>query len=727
MCCQEPEARAPFIGCDWLTFPETDANLTRTVFIAENAVKAVLEMTALGYYEAYINGIPLGDDKYFPPMSNYEKRDLSIIHMPICDEMDYRIYYAEYDVTDLLNSGKNVFAAHIGAGWYGQHKSQNEGMVKWGDNLLVFRLTVMQSDGNKTVICSSPSNTKWKSSYIRESSLYFGEYQDAALYEQDWNLPSYDDGTWSTPEIRSAPEAKLCLADFPRDRMIRSIEPKIIYSFGDRKIYDIGETAAGYAVVVFPSNARKNEEAETRYADALHPDGSLNFHYCGGTSRMQRDRFVYDDTGLKEFYPHFTWHAARYIELTGFAEIKEFRVVQTDLPQLSSFTSENETLNWIFEAYVRTQQANVHGCVPSDCPHRERLGYTGDGQLTCGAVMSVFDARGLYRKWARDIRDCQDNNSGHVQHTSPFYGGGGGPGGWGGVACILPWRYYQFYNDKNILAVSYNSMKAYLRYMINHSEEGLVTSGEPGGWCLGDWCAPHNINEIPEPFVNTFFLKLCAEITAKTAAVLGHNVESAGYKKLADDSANAINRRYFDPSTGSYCSGVQGADAYALHIGLGDERTLSNLVKKYESLQMLDTGIFGTYFLIGVLFEKGYGSLAFRLLTNESEVSFYNMKKNGATTLWENWDGCDSRCHPMFGAIVEYYFSEILGIKRYLDQPGFKEITVSPADIPELMEVSGTLWTADGEIAVRIQTDTSGKRTFTVNTTGSVVCVADVG
>ena len=710
---QEPEAKFPFAGCDWLAFPEADANLTRTVFEAKNVAKASLAMTALGFYEAYLNGTPLCEDRYFPPMSNYEKRDLTVIHMPIRDEMDYRIYFAEYDVTDLLREGKNVLAAHIGAGWYGQHKSQNEGMGKWGDNLLVFRLALTHEDGSETVVSSSPANTKWDRSFVKESSLYFGEYQDAALYEADWNLPDYDDGNWRAPDVRTAPEAKLCAADFPRDKVVRTIEPKVICSFGDRKIYDIGEEAAGYAVVLFPEHAHKNEVAETRYADELNTDGSLNFHYCGGTARMQRDRFIYADTGLKEFYPHFTWHAARYIELTGVAEIREYRVVQTDLPQLSSFRSDNETLNWIFDAYVRTQQANVHGCVPSDCPHRERLGYTGDGQLTCGAVMSVFDARELYRKWARDIRDCQDKVGGHVQHTSPFYGGGGGPGGWGGAACILPWRYYQFYNDKEVLAASYDSMKAYLGYMVRHCEDGLVTSAEPGGWCLGDWCAPHNRNEIPEPFVNTYFLKLCADITAKTAAILGRTEDVALYEKLAVDSAGALNRHYYDAATGSYCGGVQGADAYALDIGLGDDRTLANLVAKYEALGAQDTGIFGTYLLIKTLFKKGYGSLAFRLLTNESEVSFYNMKKHGATTLWENWDGCDSRCHPMFGAVVELFFSEILGIKRFNDEPGYGKVTVSPAEIPELKQVHGTMWTAQGEITVQIMTDEYGNKRTT--------------
>ena len=208
--------------------------------------------------------------------------------------------------------------------------------------------------------------------------------------------------------------------------------------------------------------------------------------------------------------------------------------------------------------------------------------------------------------------------------------------------------------------------------------------------------------------------------TAKTAAILGHDADIAVYEKLAANSADALVRHYYDDATGSFCGGVQGADAYALDIGLGDDRTLANLVSKYEALGAQDTGIFGTFLLMKVLFEKGYGSLAFRLLVNESEVSFYNMKKHGATTLWENWDGCDSRCHPMFGAVVELFFSEILGIRRYNDEPGYSKVTVSPADIPELKEIHGKLWTSNGEINVEISMKEKGKKEIKVKVPSTI-------
>ncbi|MBE6715309.1 MAG: hypothetical protein E7573_00130 [Ruminococcaceae bacterium] len=710
-----------FTNSNWLTFPEMDAVLTRTAFTCENINEATLYITALGYFEAFINGKRVSDEHFIPAMTDYEKRDLSKIHMPIFDTLSHRIYYHKYDITASVNNGKNILATHIGAGWYGQHESPNEGMPYWGDNTLVFSVKLTDNNGNITFIDSSSDNTKFRKSYILETSLYYGEYHDARVYPIGWKNADFDDSTWENSKVRFAPDTVLEECFFPSDKVIRTITPKVIYEFGDQKIYDIGELAAGYAVLVFENSARNNERATIRYADELNDDGSLQFHYVGGTSRMQRDHFVYDIRAKgQEFHPHFTWHAARYIEVTGICHLTEYRVIQSDIKKTSDFNCDNETLQWIFDAYVRTQNANIHGCIPSDCPHRERLGYTGDGQLTCGAVMSVFDAKEMYKKWMADIRDCQDKVGGHVQHTAPFYGGGGGPGGWGGAVCIVPYRYYKFYDDVSVLSDSYDSMKAYLKYMINHTEDGLVTSEEPGGWCLGDWCPPKNIVLIPEPFINTYFLAKCAEMTAETAEILGFNDEIDVYNKLANDSKSALIKHYYNEDTCSFVEGVQGADAFALDLGLGNDKTRKNFIEKYETLLTFDTGIFGTDLVIRMLFKLGRSDIAFKLLVNEEESSFYNMKKHGATTLWENWDGCDSRCHPMFGAVIEYFFSEILGIKRYEDKAGYKEITIKPANIPELKNIKGTMRTKWGNITVVINTDKNGTKNIKTEVTGEI-------
>lgn len=707
-----------FSSSQWLHFDSGDAHMTRTVFdLQHKPLKATLYITALGYFEAYLNGVPLSDDKFIPPMSEYEKRDLTKTHMPIWDEFSYRIYYFSYDVTDKLTDGKNVLGTHIGAGWFGQHTSPNEGMPKWGDNTLVFTLRLFYINGKEETIVSSAENTKFKQGYILSSKLYSGEVHDYNLFEENFFLPSYPEKDLLPCSERNAPESELCSVDFPADKLLRVIKPTVIHEDGDRKLYDIGETAAGYAVVRFKTD-RKGVIALTRYSDVLKENGSPDYHYAGGTLRMQNDVFISGGNEKQDCFPHFTWHAARYIELTGEADITEYRVIATDLKQISFFESDNETLNWFFDAYVKTQTANVHGCVPSDCPHRERLGYTGDGQLTCGAVMSVFDARQFYKKWMRDIKDSQDKAGGHVQYTAPFYGGGGGPGGWGGAACIVPWRYYEFYNDVSVLEESFASMQAYIGYLLRHSEDGLVTSGEKGGWCLGDWCPPHNDVKIPESFVNTYFLSKCADICRKTAEILGDSSVSKKYRNIREAANEAIVRHFYNDTTHNFFDDTQGANAFALDIGLGDDQTLRNTVKKYEALGQFDTGIFGTDLLIRILFANNEAQLAFELLTGEGEISFCNMKRNGATTLWENWDGCDSRCHPMFGAVTEYFFSGILGIKKE-NAAGFEKVSICPPVIKGLNNYSGTFGTANGSITVKVITE-NGKRKVLTSATGNI-------
>ncbi len=709
--CFNVQLSTVFDGCKRLLFSEeAEAVYTRTVFNAENITGAKLYITALGYFEPYFNGALLTEDKLIPAKSDYEQRDLSNLSYPIFDTMSHRIYYYTYDLTPYLRRGENVMAAHIGNGWYGDAKNPAEHVPQWGEKFLIFKLELTDADGKTSVIRSAAGNTRWHRSHVLESSLYYGEYHDYRKYINGWNDVGLDEAKWHAPTEAALPHTYFMEPDFPADAVCGEIEPKLIERCGDRKLYDLGETASGYPIIVGDADATINSVATLRYADVLDENNALLFHYTGGNMRLQRDTYVFTpEFAKKELYPHFLWHASRYIELTGTAAIKTFVKVQTPLKRVSKFKSDDETLNWFFKAYTNTQEANIHGCIPSDCPHRERLGYTGDGQLACGAVMSIYDARDMYRKWMRDIRDCQDIRNGHVQHTAPFFGGGGGPGGWGGAAVIVPFRYYQFYNDVEILKTSYNSMKAYIGYMAAHCTNNIVTREEEKGWCLGDWCTPDKI-QIPEPFVNSYFFVKCAEMCAKTAKILQKEDDAESFSAIADAVKNAIVREFYDPSTGSYCGGIQGADAFAMDIGLGNMRTLQNLVNKYEQLGTLDTGIFGTDILIRVLFREGYASLAYRLLTNKGEVSFYNMKKAGAMNIWEQWDGDHSRCHPMFGAVAEYFFSEILGIRRFEDRPGYKDVIIRPAEIPELRHVSGTMGTPWGNITVLIGTDSSGKR-----------------
>lgn len=705
----------PFKNTIALTFPDVKACLVRSSFFSEKAKKAVLNITALGYFEAFINGTVLTENRLMPPKSDYCERDLTKALYPIHDTMYHRIYYYSYDITSLLRCGENVISTHIGAGWFGQDECDIEGMGKWGNNLLVFSLDLTLADGTKKRITPSDTKNKWHESYITKTNIYYGETVDGTRYQTKWKELDFSDDAWLESPGETVPDSEFMLAECPPDKVTGTTVPILIYESNGTKVYDLGSTLAGTPIIEFRSDARIGEKVSVYFADRLNDDMTPDFHYTGGDKRIQHDEFIFSPDFPEKYRLHFTWNAGRYIILSGKACVKAFEEVRSDIRQRIFFKCENEVLQWFFDAYVRTQEVNIHGNIPSDCPHRERLGYTGDGQLCSGAAMYIFDSKEMYRKWMNDIRDCQDPKTGHVQHTAPFYGGGGGPGGWGGAAVIVPWNFYRFFGDKNELKKSFPSMLSYLRYMKAHSDDYLVTREEEKGWCLGDWCPPHNDVKIPESFVNTFFFAECAGLALKSAKVIGNNENTKELTEMMNGAKRAVIEHFFDEKTGSFCEGIQGADAFAVHLGIGGERTVKNLIKKYAELREFDTGIFGTYYLIKVLFDLGENELALSLLTNKSENSFYNMMKHGSRNLWENWDGCDSLCHPMFGASAEFIASKLLGLDvGFFEMPPEKR-RVCPVYLPGTGNISALIVTEHGDTELNITYDKDGKQTVTLS------------
>ena len=645
-----------FEDAEWVEFGgETEAVIVRGDFTLRKKQKTELLVSGLGYCEIYVNGKAVSDRLLAPAWTNYVQRDLTNMNLPVYDTLTSRALYERLDITRFVKKGVNTVVFHIGGGWYCQHESRNEGNTPYGN----LRLCFIMKQGSDTVY-KSGKQLKYTKSFVARSNIYFGEKQDMRLGNYDFSNTDFDFSGWENADAVSAPVTLLSEQDCLPDKVIRKIKPKCIFRKGDYAIYDIGENISGYPVFKFSENTVCDEVSTVRFAENLTADGGLDFHSAGGDFRMQREEYISDGKCKGELHQHFTWHAARYIEVTGKIDVLEFRVIHTDIKKKVDFKSSDKVLQWIFDAYIRTQQSNIHGCIPSDCPHRERLGYTGDGQLACRAVMTCFDAKKMYLKWMRDVADSQDIYGGHVEHTAPYYGGGGGPGGWGGAIVFVPYNYYKFYGEADVLEKYYPNMLLYLDYMENHSENGLVVRSEKAGWCLGDWCSPGNRNLIPEPFVNTYFYLKALKCVIEISDILGKNC--AELKKRYEKVKKCFTEKYYDKKTGTFCRSLEAADAYGFDLGFGNEKTLAAIVKKYENLGQFDTGIFGTDILIRTLCENGYTELAKKLLTSKKENTFYNMMSRGATTLWENWDGCDSHSHPMFGAVVEYivkYFNEI--------------------------------------------------------------------
>ena len=649
------EKNLVFQGARWVQFDgEIYSVIARCDFAADKKAPTELVVSGLGFCDVYINGKCISDRVLAPAWTNYVKSSTEEMEYPIFDTMTNRILYERIDVSKFIKKGKNTIVFHIGGGWFTQRECIIEGVKAYGDLMLCFKL----AQGDK-ILAKSDSSLKYRKSFVQRANLYYGEDHDARVGGYDFTDVSECTDSWANADVIADPLSILQEQDCLPDRIVRKLKPECIFRRGDYAVYDIGENVTGYPVIEFIDEAYIGENCTIRFAEEINEDGTLAFHSAGGEFRMQKDTFVHDNK-CKEYYPRFTWHGARYFDVLGRVKVKEYRVSHTDMKPIVKFKSSNETLQWIFDAYIRTQLSNVHGCVPSDCPHRERLGYTGDGQLTADVVMTCFDAEKMYRKWMQDIADCQDIYTGHVQHSAPFYGGGGGPGGWGGAIIIVPYTFYKHYGDKSVLEKYYPNMLMYLDYLQSHSDNGIVMREELGGWCLGDWCSPKDRNLIPEPFVNTYFYLKTLAMTIEIAELTGKS--SKELKARYKDVKKVFTDKYYDKKTSTFYGSVEACDAYGYDLGFGNEKTLEAIVNKYEKLGEFDTGIFGTDILLRTLCENGHKDLAFKLLTNEKENSFYNMKKHGATTLWENWDGAHSHSHPMFGAVVKYlveYFNEI--------------------------------------------------------------------
>lgn len=245
-----------------------------------------------------------------------------------------------------------------------------------------------------------------------------------------------------------AHETQFFIQDCPADRAERAIKPAKLFDLGEVSIYDMGENISGYPVVAATVDGAN---ITVRCSEEINPDGTLNFDSCD-RGQIQKDEYRNAKKG-EECMPWFTWHGFRYFELTNNAEPVRCEVIHSDCAVTSSFESGSEMLNWLYDAYIRTQLSNMHSGVPSDCPHIERLGYTGDGQLCCEAAMMLLDSQKFYKKWLEDISDCQSIGNGHVQHTAPFMGGGGGPAGWGGAIAVVPYEMYKYTATRRPFAV----------------------------------------------------------------------------------------------------------------------------------------------------------------------------------------------------------------------------------------------------------------------------------
>lgn len=673
--------------------PETFSVL-RSCFDAKGVKKATLNVIGLGFFKCFINGKCINPDTFLPVSSDFENT---------CDPVDevisgHRIYVPQFDVTNLLAEGKNTLALHYGGGWY---------TVEWrvfGLPKAIFCLTVEDENGMRYII--SDENCKVGKGSV--SSCNFIHYENRNLTVDSGCLDAcFDDSGWDNAVETESLNTEYCTTDCPWDKLIEELPVKLINETENSALYDCGQNTTGYPVLKI--KAAKGEEIRVDFAEEILPDGTLDPEHMHGQC------FTVVSNGEEcTVQPEFSWFGFRYFSVQGNATPECIKVVHADVPVSSTFDCDNETLNWTYKTFMHTMLCNMHTGHPSDCPHLERRGYTGDGQLTCNAALTALDARKLYEKWLQDIADSQDVISGHIQYTAPYIRSGGGPGGWGCAIVEVPYQLYKHYGDKSVLAKYYNNMRRYIDYLETHSDFGLVTSDKKGEWCLGDWCGPnilypdrditsHNQQVfLPAPFVNTYFMVKSLNQMCKIAKLIGKDEDIAEYEEKIRYRKGVMNAAYFNTFDDNFVMNIQGANSFAVDLGLGNENTYKNMVEYYKKLGYYDTGIFATDIVTRLLFEKGDAELAVSLLTNNGDQGYEHWRRNGATTFHEYWDSNRSRSHshPMFGAPVAYFFEYLLGIKQTEESAGYTDLVIAPQAVNRFARMNGSIQTPQGTVAV---------------------------
>lgn len=696
------------------------APMFRKSFNIEKKVKsAVAFVTGLGYFELYLNGEKAGSDVMVPNVTNYGKRPL-LGQMLINVEDNfkgYKVMYLAYDVTSMISEGENVVGAILGNGFYNPRIFWCEG---YGTTRFLGQLHITYTDGTEEVIVSDES---WKAekSPILKNMVFYGETYDARLEQPGWCKPGFDAGQWENAVIRVAPFGKLVAHTSPTDKVMEQLQPVKIEKLENGNYFvDFGQEISGWV----------------RFKNVLAPAGhqidiSFNSNLYSGDNT-----YIFKGEGPENYAPRFNWFVFSGVEIKNwYGEMKLENIVAefvyTDVPESAEFETSNQLFNQINDIWKRSQKDNMHGGLASDCPHRERNGYTGDGQVACITVLHNFDAKAFYQKWIADMLEAQNPETGYVPNGAPWQPGCGGGVAWGAAICIMPWEFYLHTGSKDMLSDNYEGMKEYIRYMQTWvNEDGIMFSKRTGNdgkvlkWFnLGDWVAPGNLP--PDEMVHTFYLWRCTDLTAQTAKALGKNEESEKYLELAEETKKAFHKRFYYAENGTY--GKAGGNIFALKMGVPDyqrPRVVEALKAGIKASNgHLDTGIFGTQFFFEVLAENGMHDLAYEAMNKREEPSYGQWLELGSTTTREQWSVEGSHNHPMFGGGLVWYYRKLAGMNADPNHPGYRHIIFKPQPAGDLTYVKYFNETSYGKAGIHWEKK-DGQ--FTIQVEVPVGCTATV-
>jgi alpha-L-rhamnosidase len=730
---------AQFVTVPWKEDP-TQAQpatfLRREFKVSEHLSYARLYITALGVYEAEINGQHVGDHILAPGWTSYPSR----------------LLYQTFDVTNLLQPGRNILGAILGDGWYRGRLGFGGGRRNiYGDRrALLAQLELSYADGRIERIVTDHG---WRAATgpILTSDLYDGETYDARLERSGWSLPDYDDRDWAPVQAVERDLATLVAPSSPPVRRIEVLAPvAILTSPTGRTILDFGQNLVGHLRLTVHGEAGRR--ITLRHAEVLE-NGELGTRPL--RSALANDHYILRGADEETWEPRFTFHGFRYAEIAGWpgelsAEDVQAVVCHSDLQRTGWFECSDPLLNRLHENVVWSMRGNFFS-IPTDCPQRdERLGWTGDIQVFAPTASFLYNSAGFLASWLADLKAEQDA-TGMVPYVIPNIlpghlpndiGGATVPAAaWGDAAVLVPWTLYQRYGDRGILETQFESMRAWVDLLANITGERLLWDR---GFQFGDWLDPNASPDNPSAartdpaVVATAYFARSADILGQAAEVLGRVEEAAHYQALAARVRDAFAAEYVTPA-GRVLSDSETAYALALQFDLLKQATqrehageqLVKLVSK--SGYHIGTGFVGTPLVCDALCAVGEYDAAFRLLMQRECPSWLYAVTMGATTIWERWDSMlpdgsinpgemTSFNHYAFGAVADWLHRVVAGLAP--SAPGYRRFIIQPHPGGNLTHARASLRTPYG-MAESAWVIEQGKLTLEVivppNTTATVI------
>ncbi|HSO89467.1 MAG TPA: glycoside hydrolase family 78 protein [Draconibacterium sp.] len=657
------------------------SHFLRKEFSTSKKIKSArVYVSALGLYELYINGKKVGDQLFTPGWTSYKNR----------------IQYQTYDVTPMIQS-KNSIGAILADGWYRGNIGFSKQNSYYGDKLaLIAQVHINYTDGTGEII---ETNGSWKATTgpIIFSDIYNGETYDARMEMPGWATAGFDDSNWGkVVNLNHSKEILIAPQGVPVKAIEEIVPIKLFTTPNDELVYDLGQNMVGW--VRLKVKGKKGDVITLKFAEVLDKEG--NFYTDNLRAAKVTDVYILKGDGEEIYEPKFTFHGFRFVQLVGFpgtAGIENITgvVIHSAMEPAGTFVCSDPLINQLQKNIQWGQKGNFLD-VPTDCPQRdERLGWTGDAQVFSPTAAFNFDVSAFYTKWTKDIAADQLPD-GKVPHVIPdVLNGGGGSTAWADAALIVPWTTYLSYGDKRILEVQYPSMKKWVDYMTGRAGDDFLWTNDGH---FGDWLAFASTNSdytgatTEKDLIATAYYSYSSGLLAKIAKILGKNDDADKYAKLSENIKKAFVNEFVAPS-GRLVSHTQTAYLLAIAFDLLPENLvpkaanyLAGDVKKFKHLT---TGFVGTPLLCKTLSDQGFEDLAFMLLNRKEYPSWLYPVTQGATTIWERWDGqkpdgtfqdvgMNSFNHYAYGAIGEWLYNYVAGIQIDEKAPGYKHILLAP-------------------------------------------------